>query len=245
MLIIPAIDLQQGQCVRLRKGQFDEASIYDFSPIELAQGYSLAGAKRLHLVDLDGAKSGKIQQLALIQTLREQSPSIQLGGGIRSLESAKECRQAGIDKLVIGSIAVTNPELTEQMIRLVQAERIILALDVHLENGLPKTAIHGWQTTTSTSLWELVNYYQQRGIKQILCTDIACDGMMTGPNFSLYEDAIARFPKMSWQASGGIRDANDLDKLSALGLGAAILGRMLYESDFDLSAYLARQDHGS
>jgi phosphoribosylformimino-5-aminoimidazole carboxamide ribotide isomerase len=114
-------------------------------------------------------------------------------------------------------------------------------LDVHLEKGLPKAAIHGWQTTTSTSLWELVNYYQQRGIKQILCTDIASDGMMTGPNFSLYEEAIVRFPKMCWQASGGIRDANDLDKLLALGLGAAILGRMLYESDFDLSSYLARQ----
>lgn len=240
MLIIPAIDLQQGQCVRLRKGQFEELSIYDYSPITLAQKYALQGAKRLHVVDLDGAKSGTIQQLELIQSLREANLPLQVGGGIRSLETAKRCLEAKIEKLVIGSIAVTNPELTEQIIAYVKAENIILALDVQIENKLPKAAIHGWQTTTNSCLWELVDYYQELGIKEVLCTDISCDGMMNGPNFRLYEQAITRFPHLFWQASGGIRNVQDLEQLATLGLSAAILGRMLYESDFDLSTYLAR-----
>ncbi|MBA2651755.1 MAG: 1-(5-phosphoribosyl)-5-[(5-phosphoribosylamino)methylideneamino] imidazole-4-carboxamide isomerase [Tatlockia sp.] len=241
MLIRPAIDLQKGQCVRLRRGQFDKLTVYDFSPLELAKTYAKAGAKHLHLVDLDGAKSGEIQQLELIETLRQTSLSLQVGGGIRSLETAKLCKQAGINTLVIGSIAVTNPKLTEQIIKHCEPENIVLAFDVHIVNGIPNTAIHGWQTTTSSSLWDLVSHYQKKGVSQILCTDIACDGMMSGPNFKLYDEALSRFPQINWQASGGIRDANDLDKLSTLGLASAILGRMLYESDFNLSSYLAGQ----
>ncbi|MBA2656282.1 MAG: 1-(5-phosphoribosyl)-5-[(5-phosphoribosylamino)methylideneamino]imidazole-4-carboxamide isomerase [Tatlockia sp.] len=240
MLVIPAIDLQQGRCVRLRKGQFDQLSIYEDAPLELAEKYALAGAKYLHIVDLDGAKSGKLEQLALIQTLKKSGLNLQIGGGIRSLEIAERCQQAGIIRLVIGSIAVTNPQLTEQIITLFKPENIVLAFDVHLEEELPKVAIHGWQKVSSQNLWELVDNYQDKGINQILCTDIASDGMMSGPNFSLYQEAINRFPKINWQASGGIRDAEDLDKLSSLGLKAAILGRMLYESNFDLASYLAR-----
>lgn len=241
MLIIPAIDLQNGQCVRLRKGQFDQVSVYDYSPITLAQDYALQGAKRLHIVDLEGARAGEIQQLPLIQAILESGLCLQVGGGIRSLESAKRCLAAGIEKLVIGSIAITNPELTEQIIQLAKAENIVLALDVHIDNGIPKPAINGWQTTTENSLWDMVNYYQQRGTTTILCTDIASDGMMNGPNFLLYQEAINRFPQINWQASGGIRDVEDLEKLASLGLAAAILGRMLYESDFDISSYLTRQ----
>lgn len=241
MLIIPAIDLHQGQCVRLRKGQFDQVSVYDYSPITLAQGYALQGAQRLHIVDLDGAKSGKIAQLPLIQAMHVPGLCLQVGGGIRSLETAKACLEAGIDKLVLGSIAVTNPELTAKIITLAKAENIVLALDIRIENGIPKPAIHGWQTNTENNLWELVNHYQQLSISQILCTDIASDGMMNGPNFQLYQEALTRFPTIQWQASGGIRDVADLEQLSTLGLAAAILGRMLYETDFDVSSYLARQ----
>ena len=241
MIIIPAIDLQKGQCVRLRKGQFDQVSVYDYSPITLAQGYALQGANYLHIVDLDGAKTGRIQQLALIQAMQAPGISLQVGGGIRSLDSAETCLKAGINKLVLGSIAVTAPDLTQQIINLAQPENIVLALDVHIKDGLPKPAIHGWQTTTDLSLWELVKNYQKFGIGEILCTDIACDGMLAGPNFDLYQEAITRFPQIKWQASGGIRNLNDLEKLSSLGLSAAILGRMLYESDFDISLYLARQ----
>ena len=244
MLIIPAIDLQQGRCVRLCKGQFDQVSVYDLSPITLAHGYALQGAKRLHIVDLDGARSGTIQQLSLIQAMQGQEFILQVGGGIRSVATAKACLEAGIEKLVLGSLAITNPSVTEEIIELAKAENIILALDIRMENKSPKLAIHGWQTTTEQTLWDVVHTYEKQGINQILCTDIAQDGMMAGPNFALYEEALERFPTIQWQASGGIRDVIDLEKLSSLGLSGAILGRMLYESDFDLSSYFARKKDG-
>ncbi|WED44542.1 1-(5-phosphoribosyl)-5-[(5-phosphoribosylamino)methylideneamino]imidazole-4-carboxamide isomerase [Legionella cardiaca] len=243
MLIIPAIDLKQGQCVRLRQGQFDKVSIYKNSPAILARYYADKGAQRLHVVDLDGAQTGEIQQLSLIKTLKASGLTLQLGGGIRSLASARAALEAGASKLVIGSIAVTNPDLTSQIISEIQAKNIVLALDVHIENNIPKPAIHGWQTTTKNNLWEAVSYYQLLGIREILCTDIACDGMMSGPNFNLYTQAVERFPQIAWQASGGIRHEKDLQKLASLGLSAAILGRMLYETDFDLAAYLGRENY--
>jgi phosphoribosylformimino-5-aminoimidazole carboxamide ribotide isomerase len=236
MLIIPAIDLQQGQCVRLRKGQFDQVSIYDHSPVTLAQGYARQGVKHLHIVDLDGAKEGEIQQLPLIQAMQVPGVSLQVGGGIRSLASAQACLQVGINKLVIGSIAITNPKLTAQIINLAQTEHIVLAVDVHISQGIAKPAIHGWQTLTDYNLWELLSSYQQLGIRQILCTDIERDGMMSGPNFALYREAITRFPQIHWQASGGIGNLADLEKLATLGLAAAILGRMLYETEVELSS---------
>ena len=241
MLIIPAIDLHQGRCVRLRQGQFEDVSIYDYSPVSLAQHYALQGAAHLHIVDLDGAKTGNIQQLKLIKSMQTPTLTVQVGGGIRSLESATACINAGINKLVLGSIAITNPELTAEIINQLGAHKLVLALDVHTDKGMPKPAIHGWQTTTDDNLWDVVNHYQKLGIKTILCTDIACDGMMNGPNFMLYSEAINRFPTLHWQASGGIRHVDDLALLSSLGVTAAILGRMLYESDFELAAYLARQ----
>lgn len=142
---------------------------------------------------------------------------------------------------MIGSSAITNPDLTSQIIREALAENIILALDVNIKDGIPRPAIHGWQTATTSNLWQIVSYYQLLGIREILCTDIARDGMMNGPNFNLYEQAVERFPRIAWQASGGIRNETDLRKLSANGLSAAILGRMLYETDFDLATYVRRE----
>ncbi|ASQ46130.1 1-(5-phosphoribosyl)-5-[(5-phosphoribosylamino)methylideneamino]imidazole-4-carboxamide isomerase [Legionella clemsonensis] len=240
MLIIPAIDLQQGQCVRLRQGKFDQLSIYNNKPAMLAKDYAKQGASRIHVVDLDGAQHGKMMQLSLIKQLKWPGLSLQLGGGIRSLACAQACLNNGIDKLVIGSIAITNPVLTSQLIKLVTAENIVLALDVKIQNDIPRPAIHGWQTTTTNNLWQIVSNYQLLGVREILCTDIAQDGMMTGPNFKLYEEAVKRFPTISWQASGGIRHANDLKDLEALGVSAAILGRMLYDTDFNLANYLGR-----
>lgn len=245
MLIIPAIDLQQGQCVRLRQGQFDQVSLYNDTPLSLAQRYAIAGATRLHLVDLDGAKTGQVQQLALINSIVATKMTLQLGGGIRSLSSAKSCLEAGVNKLVLGSIALTNPDLTSQIIREVQAHNIVLALDVNITNGIPRPAIHGWQTATQNNLWDVVSYYQLLGVQDILCTDIACDGMMSGPNFNLYEQAITRFPSLDWQASGGIRHEADLNELEALGVSAAIVGRMLYETDFNLATYLGSKENVS
>ncbi|MFZ4116413.1 MAG: 1-(5-phosphoribosyl)-5-[(5-phosphoribosylamino)methylideneamino]imidazole-4-carboxamide isomerase [Chthoniobacterales bacterium] len=241
MLIIPAIDLQNGRCVRLQQGQFDRVSIYEKDPKVLAATYAHAGATHLHLVDLDGAKSGKMQQLELFNTLKVEGLSLQAGGGIRDLETARACREAGIARIVLGSIAISNPQETLKIIQEITPHRVILALDVKIEHGMPNVAIHGWQTATQHSLWETVSFYQDIGIEAILCTDVARDGMLSGPSTGLYEEAVGRFPTMKWQASGGVRDLDDIKKLSSVGVDAVILGRVLYDPNFDLKAAIQSQ----
>ncbi|CAM2934630.1 phosphoribosylformimino-5-aminoimidazole carboxamide ribotide isomerase [Legionella steigerwaltii] len=238
MILIPAIDIQAGRCVRLRQGQFDQVTQFDALPIERATYFAQLGAKRLHIVDLDGAQTGTMQQLPLICAMQGTGIPVQAGGGIRSLEQAMLCVSSGISNLVIGSIAISNPELTAQIIKVINAQHIILALDVRIQDKIPIPAIHGWQTTTNHNLWDIVSYYQQLGITQILCTDIACDGMMQGPNFELYKEAVERFPQIEWQASGGIRDTQDINQLDALGVSAAILGLTLYQGNLNLESML-------
>jgi len=242
MIIIPAIDLQAGRCVRLQQGQFDKVTVFDTPPLERAAYFAKSGAKCLHVVDLDGAQTGAMQQWSLISAMQNTGIAIQAGGGIRTLEQAKMCRNAGIAKLVIGSIAISNPELTVQIIQDINPEHIILALDVRMTDDIPMTAINGWQTSSNSSLWEVISYYQQFGIRQILCTDIACDGMMQGPNFNLYQEAVERFPKISWQASGGIRSQEDIAQLKTLGITGAILGLTLYQDTFNLAQCLTEYE---
>lgn len=238
MLIIPAIDMRQGHCVRLKQGEFTDITYYQAKPQQLVHDYLRQGAQRLHVVDLDGAKSGEIAQLSLIKSLVDSSIKVQCGGGIRSLASAQRCLEAGVDWIVLGSLAITNPTLTKELIDYCGNEHIILAFDIRMDKNLPKLAVHGWQTTTELDLWQAVDCYQQWGINTILCTDIACDGMLAGPNFNLYQQALQQFPKINWQASGGIRHQQDLEQLASIGLSAAILGRLLYETDFDLGQAL-------
>ncbi|KTD82686.1 1-(5-phosphoribosyl)-5-[(5-phosphoribosylamino)methylideneamino]imidazole-4-carboxamide isomerase [Legionella waltersii] len=229
MLIIPAIDLQSGRCVRLKQGKFDQVTEFNDDPVERAFSFANAKAGRMHIVDLDGARTGQMQQFNLIKTMQQASIPIQAGGGIRSLHTAKLCLEAGIDYLVIGSLAITEPELTVQMINELSADKIVLALDVRVEGNTPFVATHGWQDNSKMSLWQTVDHYQSYGITQILCTDIACDGMMSGPNLGLYQQALERFPNIEWQASGGIRDKQDIHQLKSMGISAAILGLALYQ----------------
>ncbi|HAT8179687.1 TPA: 1-(5-phosphoribosyl)-5-((5-phosphoribosylamino)methylideneamino)imidazole-4-carboxamide isomerase [Legionella pneumophila] len=238
MLVIPAIDLQSGRCVRLKQGRFDQVTQFSVLPIERALYFAKLGAKRLHVVDLDGARSGKMQQLELICSMQNTGISIQAGGGIRSIKQALECANAGISQLVIGSIAITNPDLTIQIIEKIKPENIVLALDVRIETKVPLLAINGWQNNSTSSLWEVVSYYENFGIKHILCTDIACDGMMNGPNFNLYQQAVEYFPHIAWQASGGIRHLGDITTLDSLGISAVILGLMLYQDNVNLEELL-------
>ncbi|MCR9191345.1 MAG: 1-(5-phosphoribosyl)-5-[(5-phosphoribosylamino)methylideneamino]imidazole-4-carboxamide isomerase [Gammaproteobacteria bacterium] len=237
MLVMPSIDLQAGHCVRLQQGDFKRASIYETNALDLATQYAKQGAQCLHVVDLDGAKQGAPQQLALIETLAASGLPIQAGGGIRTVDHAKATLSAGASTVVIGSIAVTAPDLVLQILKEIRPEHIVLALDVNMNQGNPTLAIHGWQTATEQSLWDVVAFYQETGIFKILCTDIAMDGMLKGPNFSLYEEAQARFPTMHWQASGGIRNLEDIRALPKGGLSAAIIGRALYESNIETSAW--------
>ncbi|HAU1296226.1 TPA: 1-(5-phosphoribosyl)-5-[(5-phosphoribosylamino)methylideneamino] imidazole-4-carboxamide isomerase [Legionella pneumophila] len=238
MLVIPAIDLQSGRCVRLKQGRFDQVTQFDILPIERALYFARLGAKRLHIVDLDGARSGKMQQLDLICSMQKTGIPIQAGGGIRSIEQALACTNAGISQLVIGSIAITNPDLTIQIIEKIKPENIVLALDVRVDTKVPLLAINGWQNNSTNNLWEVVSYYENYGIKHILCTDIACDGMMNGPNFDLYQQAVEYFPQIAWQASGGIRHLQDITTLDSLGISAVILGLMLYQDHVNLEELL-------
>lgn len=238
MLIIPAIDLQAGYCVRLKQGQFDQMTQFTIPPIERAMYFATSGAKRLHVVDLDGARMGTMQQLPLICSMQNTGIPVQAGGGIRTLEQAKNCISSGLSKLVLGSIAISDPALTVQIIQEINPERIILAFDVRIQDNIPVPAINGWQTTSDNTLWDVVSYYHLLGINQILCTDIACDGMMSGPNFNLYQQAVKLYPNIGWQASGGIRNKEDIARLDSLGVSAAILGLTLYQGDFNLSECL-------
>lgn len=238
MILIPAIDIQSGRCVRLRQGQFDQMTQFDSLPVERAAYFAQLGAKRLHVVDLDGARTGTMKHLPQICDMQNTGITVQAGGGIRSLEQALLCFSSGISKLVIGSIALTNVELTAQIIKEITPQNIILALDIHMQNSIPMPAIHGWQKSTTQNLWEIVAYYEQLEVQHILCTDIACDGMMLGPNFDLYQEAVERFPAINWQASGGIRNPEDMNRLKDLGLSAAILGLTLYQDNFDLRSLL-------
>lgn len=236
MIIIPSIDLYRGQVVRLKQGKFQDVQVFSLDPMALAKRYSQWGASQLHVVDLDGAKAGRLMQLELIQSLSTLTMSIQVGGGIRSIDTALMAIEAGISKLVIGSMAVTDPISTHALMAKIHPKQFVLALDVHIdEGGIPRPAIHGWQEASKKNAWDLLEQYRDSGIQSVLCTDIARDGMMQGPNLALYEEAIKRFPTISWQASGGIRNRDDIRDLSQLGLHGAILGRALYEKTFDLS----------
>lgn len=229
MIIIPSIDLQEGQCVRLKQGQFDQVAKFNVSPLERASQFKEMGTKRMHVVDLDGAKSGQMQQLNLICAMHRLGIEIQVGGGIRTIEQAKACIDAGIDAIVLGSIAINDQNVAEQIIREIGPEKVIIAADIRMINNDPMVLSHGWQNTSSSSLWEIVSYYQRLGITTVLCTDIAKDGMMDGPNFSLYQEAVMRFPTISWQASGGIRGNSDIEELARLGVTASIMGLALYQ----------------
>lgn len=242
MLIIPAIDLQAGSCVRLKQGEFDRVTRFDVDPTERAALFARTGAQRLHVVDLDGARMGAMQQLSLIRSMQNTGISVQAGGGIRTLSQAMQCRKAGIERLVIGSIAISNPGLTAEIINEVKPEHIVLALDVRLEQNIPIPAINGWQSSSNSTLWEVVSAYSQLGIREILCTDIACDGMMQGPNFALYQQAVERFPDINWQASGGIRNIEDIATLKASGVAGAILGLSLYQGTIDLAECLKQYE---
>lgn len=229
MNIIPAIDLINGQCVRLQQGQFDCVTEYKHDPLELALHYQQQGAQRLHIVDLDGAKDPQRHQAALIMRIQQQCQlKVQVGGGIRDHDRIDTYLQNGVDRIVIGSLAITQPDLVNQWFTQYGHERIVLALDVSMQHGQPLLMNNAWQDDTGLCLWDCLAHYPD--CRHVLCTDISCDGMMQGPNLALYHQAIERFPTIAWQASGGIGHPAHVAELSALGVSAAIIGKALYEN---------------
>jgi phosphoribosylformimino-5-aminoimidazole carboxamide ribotide isomerase len=243
MQLIPAIDMKDGRCVRLFQGDFNAQTVYADNPLDVFDAYLNFGAQRIHLVDLDGAKDGSQRNLPIIQSMVERrAVAIQVGGGLRTLQRVQDLLATGVQRAVVGSIAVTSPNDVIAWGVSVGFDRLVLAFDVRIDGGgTPRLTTHGWQNQSATSLWDAVEHYQAQGFTHVLCTDISRDGALTGPNLDLYKEAVRRFPNISWQASGGVAAAQDLHALRDCGVSAVISGRALLENKIsreDLQPFL-------
>lgn len=232
MQLIPAIDMKDGRCVRLYQGDFNAQTVYADDPLDVFEAYLKFGARRIHLVDLDGAKDGSQRNLPIIkQMVERRAAAIQVGGGLRTLQRVQELLATGVQRAVVGSVAVTSPNDVIAWGLSVGFDRLVLAFDVRIDaNNTPWLTTHGWQNQSSTSLWDAVTHYVTQGFCHVLCTDISRDGALTGPNLALYKDAVRRFPQVQWQASGGVSSAADLKALRETGVAAVISGRALLEN---------------
>jgi phosphoribosylformimino-5-aminoimidazole carboxamide ribotide isomerase len=233
MLLIPSIDLRAGRCVRLLRGDFAAETQYELEPHELLSRYGQLGASWLHVVDLDAAREGAAAPAnrGLIQRLATQrTVQLQVGGGVRDIAAIEQLLSSGVARVVVGSAAVEQPQEVASWLGRYGAERVCLAFDVrHDEEGVPRVRTRGWQRASALSLWEAVAAFDDTGLKHVLCTDIERDGALAGPNLALYREALVRFPKIRWQASGGIASGADLAALAACALPAAISGKALLE----------------
>jgi len=231
MELIPAIDLKEGRCVRLYQGDFAAETVYSREPLEVLARYVAIGARRVHVVDLDGARDGmQANRAAIVRLAQRRTARLQSGGGLRTLERVRELLDAGVERAVVGSVAVSAPADVESWLRQIDAERIVLALDVRLDAaGVPLLATHGWREDSTVALWSAVERFLDAGLQHVLCTDISRDGALAGPNLALYAEAVRRFPGVQWQASGGIATADDLRALRDCGVAAAISGKAMLE----------------
>lgn len=231
MRIIPAIDIINGKCVRLSQGDYTQQKIYNESPLEVAKSFEGVGIKYLHLVDLDGAKSNQIVNWKVLQQIATKtSLAIDFGGGIKSTKSVEIAFENGAQQITGGSVAVTNPELFQSWLNEYGASKIILGADAKNE----KVAINGWKEDSGEDLIQFISSYQQKGVKKVICTDIAKDGMLAGTATGLYAKLISTFPNLDFIASGGITRVAELDALHRLGCEGAILGKAIYESRITL-----------
>ncbi len=237
--LIPAIDLREGAVVRLRQGDYARETRYAAAPLELAQSYRDAGARWLHVVDLDGARGGGFTQLALIERLARCGLSVQAGGGVRAAADVRRLLDAGAARVVVGSIAVRDPQLVMQWLDGFGAERLVLALDARREAGVWRLPTAGWTQTEQATLDARVSAYAATGACHLLCTDIARDGMLGGLNIDLYRHLATLASGMAVQASGGVRDLDDIRAARAAGAAGVILGRALLEGRFSLGEALA------
>jgi phosphoribosylformimino-5-aminoimidazole carboxamide ribotide isomerase len=230
MELLPAIDLRDGRCVRLLYGDFAQETRYAVDPVALAVQYRELGARWLHVVDLDGAKRGAPVNLPLIRRMRDAAQvDVQLGGGIRTRASLEQALEVA-SRAVIGSLAVSDPDLVASWLAELGPERLTLALDVRLAaDGTPLIATHGWTQASTLTLAAAIERYSAAGLRHVLCTDIERDGALTGPNVALYRDCVRRWPAIKFQASGGVRDLADLTALTDAGVAATVSGKALLE----------------
>ena len=242
-MIIPAIDLLDGRVVRLRQGDFQATTDYGDEAVKRLTDYAEAGAPRLHLVDLTGAKNPVERQLPLIRRIVDALPvkvQLQTGGGIRTRDDVKALLDAGVTAVVVGSQAVKAPDVVRLWFTEFGPERIVLALDVRVSDlGSAQVATAGWQETSGALIDDVVKTYLPCGLKHVLCTDIARDGMMTGPSVDLYARLAKAFPQVAWQASGGIASLADVRAAENAGAAGVIVGRALLENRFTVKEALS------
>ncbi|MBB6186735.1 1-(5-phosphoribosyl)-5-[(5-phosphoribosylamino)methylideneamino]imidazole-4-carboxamide isomerase [Rhodanobacter sp. MP7CTX1] len=236
--VIPAIDLRGGRVVRLKQGDYAQQTTYAADPRELAQRYADAGARWLHLVDLDGARSGNLENLAVIQAIAGGGMQIQAGGGVRGEDDVQRLFDAGVHRVVLGSVAIRDPELVAGWLAKHGAERLTIALDTRHIDGCWTLPSAGWTESETRTLDELAPWYAARGAHHLLCTDIERDGMLAGFNLDLYRHLADSVPLLAVQASGGVRSLDDIRAAREAGAQGVILGRALLEGRFTVEEAL-------
>ncbi len=229
--IIPAIDLIDGKCVRLTQGDYAQKKIYNENPLEVAKSFEDAGIQRLHLVDLDGAKQKRIVNHKVLELLATKTNlHIDFGGGVQSDEMIEIAFNSGAKQVTGGSVAVKNPDLFEGWLQNYGGEKIILGADARDE----KIAISGWEEATTTSVYDFVGNYIEKGAKYTISTDVAKDGLLEGPSFQLYKNLQDQFPSLQIIASGGVSVMDDILKLNEMNIFGVIVGKAIYEGRITL-----------
>lgn len=231
-MIIPAIDMQNGKSVRLYQGDFNAETLINESPLQQAHQYQAAGIRVIHLVDLDGAKAGHPVNQAIVKEIANQfSGQVEIGGGIRTAEDVKTYLDLGVDRVILGSIALKDPQLTKQLLNEYGGEKIVIGVDG--QNG--QVATEGWLDQSQVAMVDLIEPMVAAGAKHFIVTDVSRDGAMQGPNVDLLADLQAKFPQADIIASGGIRDFNDIKELQQHGVQDSVVGRSLYEGTISLT----------
>ena len=233
--LIPAIDLIDGKCVRLTKGDYNKKKVYNENPVEIAKGFEEMGFKRLHVVDLDGARSKHIVNVDVLKAITtETNLIVDFGGGIKSEEDIEKAFANGASMVTIGSIAVTQPELFLKWLDQYGAEKLILGADV--KNGM--ISINGWKEDSAEQLLPFLKKYIDHGVKNVLCTEISKDGTLQGPALQLYQEIMAAYPQLHLIASGGVSSNEDIIALDQAGIPAVVFGKAFYEGKINIPELL-------
>lgn len=235
--LVPALDIIDGKCVRLTKGDYTQMKVYHSDPVDVAKAFEDIGVKRLHLVDLDGAKSKHVVNMPILRTITKNTNLlVDFGGGIKTEDDICRVFEHGASMVTIGSVAITNPSLFLDWLGEYGADKIILGADVKGD----RIAINGWKEESDTNVFSFLRKYQEYGVKNVLCTDISRDGTLAGPSLELYKKIRAIFPDLYLIASGGISTEQDIRDLEALGMPSVVLGKSIYEGRIELKKLLNR-----
>lgn len=239
--IIPAIDIIGGRCVRLAQGDYERQTTYDAEPAEMVQRFVDCGVTRVHIVDLDGAKAARPENLATLERMaRVEGVSIEWGGGLKDGTSVRQVFDAGAAYAIVGSVAAKQPDLFSTWLRTFGAERMVLGADVR--EG--KVSVSGWMEDLNLSIEQLIDLFRPHGLRQVICTDISRDGMLQGPSFDLYTHLQVAYPDINFTVSGGISSMDDIRRLDSLNLRKVIVGKAIYEGRIslkDIASYIISQ----